>query len=483
MGIFDKYTVPKKCLDEVFDAATNNVKIPYETVAKVFDTLNVEQFDKLHNLIKLSFFNQGITYQVYSENISQEHIFPFDPFPRLITSEEWDNIEKGVIQRSRALNMFLKDVYNDRKILKDKIIPEEMILSSPHYCKQMIGFRPKGDIYCHINGTDLIKHNDGNNYVLEDNLRSPSGVSYVLNNREALKRALGDLFHYYSIQPVRNYPEELLHMMQSVSHKSQVESLCVLLTPGMYNSAYFEHMFLAQQMGIELVEGRDLIVKNDKVYMQTTTGSKQVDVIYRRIDDDFLDPEVFKKDSMLGVKGIMRAYLAGNVTLVNAPGTGVADDKAIYHYVPQIIKYYLGEEPILKNVHTYICSDETDMKYVLEHLAELVVKPVDMSGGYGISIGNTLSKEELSELKDKIQANPRQWIAQPILSLSMHATYIENEKVFEPRHVDLRTYTLIGDKYEHVLKGGLTRVALKKGSLIVNSSQGGGSKDTWVIGK
>jgi uncharacterized circularly permuted ATP-grasp superfamily protein len=483
MGIFDKYTVPKNCLDEVFDGANLKVNIPYETVTKVLDSLSTPQIDKLNNLIKLTFLNQGITYQVYSEENTKEHIFPFDPFPRLISTEEWDNIEKGVIQRSRALNMFLKDVYNDQKILNDNIVPREMILSSPHYCKEMIGFKPKGNIYCHINGTDLIKHNDGNNYVLEDNLRSPSGVSYVLNNREALKKALGDLFQHYRIQPVRDYSTELLSMMRSVSNRPDTDSLCVVLTPGMYNSAYFEHMFLAQQMGIELVEGRDLFVKNDKVYMQTTSGAKMVDVIYRRIDDDFLDPEVFKSDSMLGVKGIMKAYLAGNVTLVNAPGTGVADDKAIYHYVPKIIKYYLGEEAILNNVHTYICSEEEDLKYVLEHLAELVVKPVDMSGGYGISVGNTLTKEELSDLGEKIKVNPRQWIAQPIMSLSMHSTYIEKEKCFEPRHVDLRTYALIGDNFEYVLKGGLTRVALKKGSLIVNSSQGGGSKDTWVIGE
>lgn len=481
MGIFDNYTVPENCLDEVFDSSNGLIKTPYESVKKIFDSLNHEQFDKLNNAIKLSFFNQGITYQVYTENNQKEHIFPFDPFPRIIKNDEWQTIEKGVLQRSRALNLFLKDVYNKQKIFKDEIVPKEMILSSPHYCKHIVGFKPKGGIYCHINGTDLIKHKDGNNYVLEDNLRSPSGVSYVLSNREALKKSMSDIFQTNYIKPVWDYPMELLNMMRSVSPREGNESVCVILTPGIYNSAYFEHMFLAQQMGVALVEGRDLLVKNDKVYMQTTLGLVKVDVIYRRIDDEFLDPEVFRSDSILGVKGIMRAYMAGNVNLINAPGTGVADDKAIYHYVPRIIKYYLGEEPILNNIHTYICEDPKDLKYVLEHLHELVVKPVDMSGGYGISVGNTLTKEQLSNLALEIKASPRKFIAQPTMSLSMHATYIESEKRFESRHIDLRTYALMGDKFEFVLKGGLSRVALKKGSLIVNSSQGGGSKDTWVI--
>lgn len=481
MGIFDAYSIPENCLDEVFDAEKRLIKSPYQNIASVFDSLTKDQFDKLNELIKLSFFNQGITYQVYSEKNTKEHIFPFDPFPRIIPQDEWAIIEKGVIQRSKALNLFLRDVYTKQKIFADKIVPAEMILSSPHYCKEMVGFLPKGKIYCHINGTDLIKHRDGNNYVLEDNLRSPSGVSYVLSNREALKKSLSDMFQSYSVKPVWDYPMELLNMMETVSPQDFEHPVCVVLTPGMYNSAYYEHMFLAQQMGVELVEGRDLFVEDDFVYMQTTSGPIRVDVIYRRIDDAFLDPEVFKKDSMLGVKGLMRAYIAKNVTIVNAPGTGVADDKAIYHYVPQIIKYYLGEEPILNNVHTYICDDATDFKYVLEHLEELVIKPVDESGGYGISVGNTLTKQELIDLAIKLKENPRKFIAQPIMSLSMHSTYIESEKAFNPRHIDLRTYALIGKDFEYVLKGGLSRVALKKGSLIVNSSQGGGSKDTWVI--
>lgn len=481
MAIFENYTVPDHVLDEVFDVSKKSVKKPYTQIAKVFNSMSMEQFEHLNKLIKLSLFNQGITYQVYSEEKTKEQIFPFDAFPRIIQKQEWETIEKGTLQRSKALNMFLKDVYTSQKILKDKVVPKEMIMSSPHFCKEMVDFVPKGGTYCHINGTDLIKHSDGNNYVLEDNLRSPSGVSYVLSNREALKRTLSDLFKAYAIKPVWDYPIELLNMMHAVSPRDIEEPNCVVLTPGMYNSAYYEHMFLAQQMGIELVEGRDLYVEDKRVYMRTTDGPVRVDVVYRRIDDPFLDPQIFNKDSVLGVPGIMSAYLAGNVTIVNAPGTGVADDKAIYHYVPAIIKYYLGEDPILNNVHTYICENKSDLSYVVSNLEKLVVKPVDQSGGYGISVGNTLTKDELSELKATIVADPRKFIAQPIMSLTTHSTYIESDKSFNPRHVDLRTYTLNGGDFEYVLKGGLSRVALKKGSLIVNSSQGGGSKDTWVL--
>lgn len=481
MSIFETYSIPDQCFDEVFVNNESTIRKPYHKIASVFNSLTSEQFEKLNDLIRISFFNQGITYQVYSEDNKKEHIFPFDPFPRLIGGAEWGNIEKGTIQRSRALNLFLEDVYNDQKILKDKVVPSEMVLSSKHFVKEMMGFVPPGATYCHINGTDLIKHNDGNNYILEDNLRSPSGVSYVLSNREALKRTMSDIFHSYAILPVWDYPFSLLEMMESVKPKTSDIPICVVLTPGMYNSAYYEHMFLAQQMGVELVEGRDLIVDDDYVYMKTTKGLLKVDVIYRRIDDAFLDPEVFNEASVLGVRGLMRAYIAGNVTIVNAPGTGIADDKAIYKYVPKIIKYYLDEDPILNNIHTYICENQDDLLYVLNNLEKLVVKPVDQSGGYGICIGNTMSENELEELRLKIKQSPRQFIAQPIMSLSTHATYIDGDRTFSPRHVDLRTYTLIGKDYEYVLKGGLSRVALKKGSLIVNSSQGGGSKDTWVL--
>ena len=347
----------------------------------------------------------------------------------------------------------------------------------------MKGFNPPGGIYNHVSGTDLIKHSDGNHYVLEDNIRCPSGVSYVVGNRAALKRTLFGVFNHYQSYNVSDYGQNLLEIIESVKPKGVDIPKCVVLTPGVYNSAYYEHSFLAKQMGVELVEGRDLFIENDFVYMKTIRGLVRVDVIYRRVDDLFIDPLEFNKDSLLGVPGLFKSYMKGKVCLVNAPGTGVADDKAIYTYMPQIIKYYLDEEPILNNVHTYHCSRPDELKYVLENVDKLVVKPVDESGGYGISIGNKLTKEEIEKVKETIKASPRKYIAQPIMSLSTHATYIEDENSFEPRHVDLRTFTLLGKDKDFVLKGGLTRVALKRGNLIVNSSQGGGSKDTWVLKK
>lgn len=480
MSIFNKYKITQDFLDEVF-LDKNKIRAPYQKVLEILDNYDAEAFMQLNDNAKLSFLNQGITYQVYDNNEIKEHIFPFDLLPRIITKDEWTVIEKGVLQRNKALNIFLEDIYNDQHVFRDKIIPKEMILSSPHYCKLMEGYRPKGGIYCHISGTDLIKHSDDKYYVLEDNLRSPSGVSYVISNRKALKKTLGNLFKTCKINMVSDYPIELLDTLQSVAQPTDKEINCVLLTPGMYNSAYFEHAFLAQQMGIDLVEGQDLYVHQNIVFMKTTRGPIKVDVIYRRIDDPFLDPEVFKPTSMLGVPGLMKSYLAGNVSIVNAPGTGIADDKAIYQYVPDLIRYYLNEEPILPNVETYICEKPNDMKYVLENLDKLVVKPVDLSGGYGVKIGSKLTKKELEETAAEIKKTPRNYVAQPIMALSLHSTYIEGEDKFEPRHVDLRTFCLMGDQKEYVLKGGLTRVALKKGSLIVNSSQGGGSKDTWVI--
>lgn len=477
----NNYKVPPNFLDEVF---THDLKLktPYHNIFEFFNSYDIEQFKKLNDNIKLSFLNQGITYQVYNDNNeAKEHIFPFDILPRVITKNEWDTIERGVLQRTKALNLFLEDVYNTGHIFKDKIIPKDMIISSAHYCKPMIGFKPKGGVYCHISGTDLIKHTDNEFYVLEDNLRSPSGVSYVISNRKALKKSLGFLLKKNKIKSVSEYPTELLHTLRSVAKETNNEITCVLLTPGMFNSAYFEHAFLAFQMGIELVEGQDLFVQRNVVYMKTTNGPKKVDVIYRRIDDEFLDPRVFRKDSLLGIPGVMKAYLSGQVSIVNAPGTGIADDKAIYKYVPDIIKYYLNEEPILSNVETYICENPSHLKYVLENVEKLVVKPVDLSGGYGVKIGSKLSKQEIEETREEIKANPRNFVAQPIMSLSLHTTYIENDDTFAPRHIDLRTFCLMGDKTNYVLKGGLTRVALKEGNLIVNSSQGGGSKDTWVI--
>jgi uncharacterized circularly permuted ATP-grasp superfamily protein len=385
------------------------------------------------------------------------------------------------LQRSNALNHFLHDLYHDKKIIKAGIVPLELISSSANYLSQMNGIEPPGGIYNHISGTDLIKHSDGKYYVLEDNIRCPSGVSYVICNRTALKKALFGVFNEYQTFTVTDYAQNLLEIMETVKPAGVDEPTCVVITPGIYNSAYYEHSYLAKAMGVELVEGRDLHVENDFVYMQTINGPQRVDVIYRRIDDQFIDPLEFKPDSTLGVPGLFAAYRKGNVTLVNAPGTGVADDKAVYTYMPEIIKYYLSEEPILNNVHTYHCSRPEELKYVLEHIHELVIKPVDEAGGYGISIGNRLTKDEIEVVKKTISASPRKYIAQPIMSLSVHATYIEDVNSFEPRHVDLRTYTILGKDKEFVLKGGLTRVALQKGNLIVNSSQGGGSKDTWVL--
>ena len=411
----------------------------------------------------------------------QKKIFPFDLFPRIIIAKEWEHIEKGVLQRSLTLNKFLKEVYHDKKIIKDGIVPIEMLTTSENYLKQMKGLNPPGGIYNHISGTDLIKHSDGEYYVLEDNIRCPSGVSYVINNRVALKRTLFGVFNKYQTHAVVDYAENLLEVIQSVKPKGVDDPTCVVLTPGIYNSAYFEHSFLAKSMGVELVEGRDLYVENGFVYMKTIYGPERVHVIYRRVDDLYIDPLEFAENSVLGVPGLFSAYKKGNVCLVNAPGTGVADDKAIYTYMPEIIKYYLDEEPILKNVHTYHCSRPDELKYVIENIDKLVIKPVDESGGYGISIGNKLSAEEIVKVRATILENPRKYIAQPIMALSTHATYIDDEESFEPRHVDLRTFTLLGKDKSFVLKGGLTRVALKKGNLVVNSSQGGGSKDTWVL--
>lgn len=480
-NLFEAYHVPEGLLDEVY-TPFENAYTSYDIIKKLFHSLSDSDFKKLNEYAKLSFLNQGITYAVYDEsNAGTEKIFPFDLFPRVIQNQEWLNIEAGLLQRNQALNLFLKDIYSDQKILKDKIIPAALIDSSPHYSKIMHGFQPIGDIYCHICGTDLIRHRDGNFYILEDNLRCPSGVSYVLSNRETMKRTLSDIFKAVSVETVNQYPAELLSILQSVSPPKEEEPVCVLLTPGQFNSAYYEHSFLAQSMGIDLVEGPDLYIDNKIVYLKTISGPQRVDVIYRRVDDAFLDPKVFRKDSMLGVSGLMDAYLSGNVTIVNAPGTGVSDDKAICSFVPDMIRYYLSEEPILHNVPTYICERPKDLQYVMEHIHELVVKPVDMSGGYGVMVCDQLTKSEQQALKEKIKADPRNFIAQPKMALSVHSTFIETQNCFEPRHIDLRTYTLMGQNKNFVLRGGLTRVALKKGSLIVNSSQGGGSKDTWVV--
>ncbi|RJE74122.1 MULTISPECIES: circularly permuted type 2 ATP-grasp protein [Reichenbachiella] len=479
-NILRSYDIERHLLDEVFEHG-GDIRKPYQRLFEYFNKYSAEDFKRVNEATKLSFLMQGITFATYAENPKgTERIFPFDLMPRVITAKEWERLEEGLIQRNVAINLFLKDIYNDKKILRDKVVPAELIFSSANYNKYMVDFEPPGGVYNHISGTDLIKHSDGNFYVLEDNVRCPSGVSYVLSNRDALKKALSVLFKELKVGTVFDYPAALATCMHSVAPDGVDAATCAVLTPGIYNSAYYEHSFLAQSMGLELVEGRDLFVDKGFLYMKTIYGKKKLDVLYRRIDDEFLDPMVFNPNSMLGVPGLMDVYRQGNVSLINAPGTGASDDKAVYSYMPEIIKYYLGEDAILQNVHTYQCEKPAEMDHVLNHIEELVVKPVDQSGGYGIFVGNCASKTECDEMRAKIKSDPREYVAQPIMNLSSHSTYIDETSQFEPRHVDLRTFTLMGKDYQFVLKGGLTRVALKRGSLIVNSSQGGGAKDTWV---
>ena len=428
---------------------------------------------------EMALFNMGITFNVYGHEDGTEKVWPFDVLPRIIDAQEWLHVEAGLKQRIRALNMFVDDVYNDRKILADGVLPDHMLASAATYRQQMAGFSPSRSVWCHITGVDLVRDADGTIYVLEDNLRCPSGVSYVLENREIMKRTFPQVFEGMSVRSVDEYPEQLLKTLLQCAPPGTVDPTAVVLTPGIYNSAYFEHTFLAQQMGVQLVQGSDLVVDNGFVHMCTTHGLQRVDVIYRRIDDDFLDPKCFREDSCLGVPGLIDVYRAGRVTLANAPGTGFADDKAIYAYVPEIIKYYLGEDAILPNVPTFVCSDDSQRDHVIGNLDKLVVKPTNESGGYGILMGPQATSEERSAYVDLIRENPRNYIAQPMLNLSTVPTLIEGE--MRPRHVDLRPFVLCGEDI-YVMPGGLTRVALKEGSMIVNSSQGGGSKDTWVLG-
>src|ERR1041385_1236349 len=420
----------------------------------------------------------GITFNVYGETAGVEKTLPFDLLPRIISGAEWNRIERGLLQRIEALNLFINDLYHDQKIIKDGVVPSHVIGSSKGFRKQCVGMNPPRGIWCHITGTDLVRHSDGQIYVLEDNLRCPSGVSYVLENRHLMKSLFPEVFAASRVRPVSNYPLRLRDVLEFLAPDAITSPRVVLLTPGVFNSAYFEHSFLAQQMGVELVQGSDLVVSDGFVWMRTTRGFERVDVIYRRIDDDFLDPDVFRADSMLGVPGLMKVYQAGNVALANAPGTGVADDKVVYAYVPRIVKYYLDQEAILPNVPTYICAEEADLHYTLEHLDELVVKAANESGGYGMLVGPHSTREQRAKFAGSIRANPRNYIAQPTLSLSRVPTVVGDH--LEGRHVDLRPYILYG-KDIFVMPGGLTRVALKKGSLVVNSSQGGGSKDTWVL--
>lgn len=424
-------------------------------------------------------FNMGVTFTVYSDESGIEKIFPFDILPRIIEPEDWELIEKGLKQRIYALNLFIDDIYHDQKIIKDNVIPKDILYSSKCIQPHCQGLNPPKGIWCHITGSDLVRDADGRFYVLEDNLRCPSGVSYVLENRQVLKRTFPLVFGESAVRSVDDYPNRLSRMLEFLAPDNVESPTVALLTPGIHNSAYFEHSFLAQQTGIELVEGNDLVVQDGFVYMRTTKGFQKVDVIYRRIDDDFLDPLAFNPDSLLGVPGIMEVYKAGRLALANAPGTGIADDKVVYAYVPKIIKYYLDEEPILPNVPTYVCWDDKDREYVLNNIEKLVVKPANESGGYGMLIGTQSTSKQRAQFAELIKENPRNYIAQPTLSLSRVPVIVDDDH-YEGRHVDLRPYALYGEDI-YIMPGGLTRVALKKGSLVVNSSQGGGSKDTWVL--
>ncbi len=463
--------------DEMY-AVSGEVRPHYRLLAERLASLAVPEFERRRAAVDLAFLRRGVTFTVYNDAEGTERIFPFDLIPRIIPAREWSRLEAGLIQRVTALNLFLHDLYHGQKILKDKVIPAAQILSAKHFRREFMNFSVPRDIYVHICGTDLIRDRDGSYLVLEDNLRCPSGVSYMIENRSAMRRAFPNLFQSYGVRPVEGYSEELLKALLHIAPARSDKPSVVLLTPGVYNSAYFEHCFLARQMGIPIVEGRDLVVHDTSVYMRTTSGLLPVDVIYRRIDDDFLDPAVFRSESMLGVPGLVAAYRAGNVALANSIGTGVADDKVIYAYIPKVIKYYLDQDPILPNVATYLASDPAELSFILENMAGLVVKSANEAGGYGMLIGPAATKEEVEDFRAKVAANPRNFIAQDPIMLSRSPTWCDNR--FEGRHIDLRPYVLCGERTV-VTPGGLTRVALRKGSLVVNSSQGGGSKDTWVI--
>jgi uncharacterized circularly permuted ATP-grasp superfamily protein len=480
MGLnFDQYDVGG-FFDEMWEAP-GKVRPHYQQLLTRFSETPGEELERKHQLASETFLNQGITFTVYSDNQGTERIMPFDPVPRIIPTVEWDHIERGLIQRITALNLFLKDIYHEQRIVKEGIVPEEVVRSARHFRPEMMGFDVPGDVYIHICGSDLIRDRNGQYLVLEDNGRCPSGVSYVLENREVMKRIFPQLFSRHKVRPVGHYGQELLNLLRYVAPRkcpAPNEPTVVLLTPGIYNSAYFEHSFLARSMGIEIVVGGDLVVKDDIVFMKTTKGLKRVDVIYRRMDDDFLDPQVFRADSVLGVPGLVNAYRAGNVNLANAIGTGIADDKVMYYFVPKMVKFYLGEEPVLPNVPTYLSMFEKDRKYMLENLANLVIKSANESGGYGMLIGPHATKEQHDEFRRAILADPRNYIGQPVVSLSRSPSFCDG--TIEGRHIDLRPYILYGERIT-IIPGGLTRVALRKGSLVVNSSQGGGSKDTWVV--
>jgi uncharacterized circularly permuted ATP-grasp superfamily protein len=481
IGGFDSPGLQNYLVDEAYDEMFDRSRTPrdhYRSLLDTFTSLPAEEIRRRKHSADLSFLNQGITFTVYGREEGTEKIFPYDLLPRIITSAEWAHIEQGLTQRITALNLFLGDIYNEGRILNDGIVPREIVFSCKHFRREMRGLQVPRNVYVAVVGSDLIRLPGGEFVVLEDNLRVPSGVSYMLTNRRVMKRIFPQLFLRYGVRPIEHYTQALLSTLRSLSPEGRPEPTIVLLSPGVFNSAYFEHAYLARQMGIELVEGRDLVTHDNIVYMRTTTGLRRVDVIYRRVDDDFIDPLVFRSDSVLGVAGLFNAYRAGNVTLANAFGTGVADDKALYAYVPAIIKYYLDQDPVLNNLETYLLTDAAQRDYVLQNLDKLVVKAVGESGGYGMLIGPHSTATEREQFRERILADPRNYIAQPTITFSRAPCFVEDR--FEPRHVDLRPYVLFGDRVT-IVPGGLTRVALRRGSLVVNSSQGGGSKDTWVL--
>ena len=475
---FETYD-PGDFYDELF-AAKGQPRPEATQLIQRINSLSVEELQHRQRAAQIALFKLGATFNVYGDAQGAERILPFDVIPRIISAQEWERLEQGLKQRNYALNLFLADIYNEQRILKDGVIPAELVHSATGFLKPCLGLKPPGGIWCHITGTDLVRDRDGQWYVLEDNLRCPSGVSYVLENRRVMKSTFPQVFNTMEIQPVDNYPSRLLETLLNLAPPNLLDPTVVVLTPGIYNSAYFEHSFLAQQMGVELVEGRDLVVADGYLQMRTTKGLQRVDVVYRRIDDDFMDPLVFRPDSMLGVPGLMEVYRGGRVAIANALGAGVADDKVIYAYVPQMIRYYLDEDQILLNVPTYLCWVQNQQDYVLANLDKLVVKAANESGGYGMLVGPHASEDQRQDFAQRIQANPRNYIAQPTLCLSRVPTLVGDH--LEGCHVDLRPYILYG-KDIYVNPGGLTRVALKKGSLVVNSSQGGGSKDTWVLSR
>jgi uncharacterized circularly permuted ATP-grasp superfamily protein len=479
MQSFFEHYDPGDFFDEMF-VARGEVRPHYRMLLERMSEMSVEDFNRKRTVAEKSYLNQGITFTVYNDKAEgTERIFPFDLVPRIIAKDEWKHVESGLKQRLAALNAFLDDIYHDQRIVKEGVIPEAIIRSAKHFRPEFMGFKVPKNIHIHVCGSDLIRDRDGRYLVLEDNARCPSGVSYVLESRMTMKRVFPQLFARYGVRPVDLYAADLLDVLEYIAPASAGgDPTTVVLTPGIYNSAYFEHSFLARAMGIEIVTGADLVVQNDRVFMKTTKGLKPVHVIYRRIDDDFLDPQVFRADSLLGVPGLVEAYRKGNVSLANAIGTGVADDKVVYYYVPAMIRFYLGEDPILPNVETFLSAVESDRRYILENLGNLVVKSANESGGYGMLIGPKASRDEIEHFRRLIEADPRNFVAQPVISLSRSPSWCDG--AMEGRHIDLRPFILCGEE-TRIIPGGLTRVALRKGSLVVNSSQGGGSKDTWVL--